>query len=133
MISEREGSCSCGQLRVRVAADPIRVGVCHCLACQRRSGSAFAVQARFESDVVQTDGDAGEYVQISDEGEPRSFYFCTQCGVTVWFSRPSAPGVIMIPVGVFADPEFPAPSVSGWEERRHSWVAFDEISIRHFD
>lgn len=132
-MSEREGSCSCGALRVRVAGDPLRVSVCHCLACQRRSGSVFAIQARFASDVVQTDGDAGEYVRISDEGEPARFYFCRQCGVTVWYSASFAPGCIMVPVGVFADPEFPAPSVSGWEERRHSWVAFDDIRLRHFD
>jgi hypothetical protein len=132
-MTEREGSCSCGQLRVHVAGDPLRVGICHCLACQQRSGSAFAIQARFAADAVRTEGRASNYVRISDEGEPGSFYFCSQCGVTVWFSRPSAPDLIMVPVGVFADPGFPAPSVSGWEERKHPWVGFDEISLRHFD
>ena len=129
----REGSCSCGQLRVRTAADPLRVGVCHCLACQQRSGSAFAVGARFAADVVDTEGDANEYVRISDDGESRHFYFCPQRGITVWYARPSAPDIITIPMGVFADPEFPAPSVSGWEERKHSWVSFGELPPRHFD
>jgi hypothetical protein len=79
-MAEREGSYSCGQLRVQVAGDPLRVGMCHCLTCQQRSGSVFAIQARFAADAVRTEGRASEYVRISDEGEPRSFYFCSQCG-----------------------------------------------------
>ena len=132
-MTEREGSCSCGQLQIRVAADPLRTGVCHCLSCQRRSGSAFAFQARFAAEAVRTEGEAREYVQISDEGEPRSFSFCPHCGVTVWFMSPSAPEVIAVPVGVFADPDFPPPMASGWEERKHCWVGFNELDLRHFD
>ena len=49
-MATRDAACSCGQLRVRAGGDPIRISICHCLACQRRSGSAFAVQARFPSD-----------------------------------------------------------------------------------
>jgi hypothetical protein len=90
-MAEREGSCSCGQLQIRVASDPLKTGVCHCLACQQRSGSAFAVQARFAADSVRTEGRASEYVRISDEGEPRSSYFCPQCGVTVWVHAPIGP------------------------------------------
>jgi hypothetical protein len=103
------------------------------LACQQRSGSAFAVAARFAADVVSTEGDAKEYVRISDEGQAGHFSFCPGCGVTVWYTNPSAPDVIAVPVGVFADPDFPAPSVSGWEERKHSWVSFGDTDMRHFD
>jgi hypothetical protein len=132
-MAEHQGSCSCGQLQIHVDSDPLEAGVCHCLGCQRRSGSAFAFQARFAAEAVRTEGRSSEYVRISDEGEPRSFFFCPDCGVTVWFARPSAPALISVPVGVFADPRFQAPSVSGWEERKHNWVAFEGISLRHFE
>jgi hypothetical protein len=46
-MNTRTASCSCGQLTVVTAGDPIRVSVCHCLACQRRTGSVFGAQARF--------------------------------------------------------------------------------------
>ena len=121
-MSTRRASCSCGQLALTVEGDPIRVSVCHCLACQQRTGSAFGVQARFAEEQVRIEGDATEYVRISDEGEPRPFSFCPACGSTVYYRLPSMPGMIAIPVGAFADPSFPPPVRSIWEERQHPWL-----------
>jgi hypothetical protein len=49
-VTEREGSCSCGQLRVTVSGEPVRVSICHCFACQQRTGSSYGYQARFPED-----------------------------------------------------------------------------------
>ena len=38
---------------------------------------------------------------------------------------------IAIPVGAFADPQFPAPWVSVYEDRMHSWVVVPQ-DIEHF-
>jgi hypothetical protein len=108
-------------LRASVEGDPIRASICHCLACQRRTGSVFGVQARFAEQQVTIDGRYTDYVRISDEGEERTFHFCPECGATVFAT--SSPGMIMIPVGAFADPSFPAPIRSVWEELKHEWVA----------
>lgn len=120
----REAACSCGQLRVIAEGEPVRVSVCHCLACQRRTGSVFGVQARFARERVRILGRSSEFVRMSDEGEEtRTSNFCPECGATVYFLNDSTPDMIAIPVGAFADPSFPPPRVSVWEERRHSWVA----------
>lgn len=108
----------------------MRVSICHCLACQRRTGSVFGAQARFGAERVRTDGDAREYVRISDDGEERIFSFCPECGATVFYRDPSTPGLIAVPVGAFADPAFPAPQVSVWESRQHPWVGLPD-GIRH--
>ena len=63
----REASCSCGQLTLTAEGDPIRISMCHCLACQRRTGSAFGIQARFPADRVRVTGRYAEYVRISAE------------------------------------------------------------------
>jgi len=118
----RDASCSCGQLRVKVEGEPVRVSVCHCLACQRRTGSAFGFQARFPRERVSIEGDSREYVRISDEGEPRTFNFCPECGGTVYYVIGAAPDVVAVPVGAFADPGFPEPGRSVWESRKHAWV-----------
>jgi hypothetical protein len=118
----RQAACSCGQLRLLAEGEPIRVSVCHCLACQRRTGSAFGFQARFPRERVTVTGDARDYVRISDEGDPRTFRFCPECGATVYYVLESAPEVIAVPVGAFADPAFPEPRVSVWERRKHGWV-----------
>jgi len=121
-MSTREAACSCGQLRLTAEGEPIRVSVCHCLACQRRTGSAFGFQARYPREGVTIAGDATEYVRISDEGEPRRFFFCPACGATVYYIIDATPDVIAVPVGGFADPGFAEPSFSVWESRRHPWV-----------
>jgi hypothetical protein len=66
---------------------------------------------------VRIEGDATEYVRISDEGEERSFFFCPRCGATVYYWIDSEH--IAVPIGAFADPNFPAPRVSVWEDRMH--------------
>jgi hypothetical protein len=95
--------------------------MCHCLACQRRTGSAFGMQARFPRDQVRIEGRSTEYIRISDDGEERSFHFCPDCGATVYYS--TDPELIAVPIGAFADPSFPAPRVSVYESRRHPWVS----------
>jgi hypothetical protein len=97
--------------------------MCHCLACQRRTGSAFAIQARFPSDRVHVAGRHSDYVRVSDEGEERTFRFCPDCGATVFYTTGDAPNLIAVPVGAFADPSFPPPTVSVYQSRRHPWVA----------
>jgi tetratricopeptide (TPR) repeat protein len=72
---------------------------------------------------VQIAGRSSEYVRVSDEGnEERIFRFCPECGATVFYTTSDAPGLIAVPLGAFADPSFPPPSVSVYESRRHSWV-----------
>lgn len=129
-MTKRIASCSCGQLSVTTFEDPIRVSVCHCLACQRRTGSAFGVQARFRRDSLELSGKSTRYARISDEGNKTNFEFCPNCGVTVYFTSEGSEEMVAIPVGVFAEPRFPAPTISMYEERKHSWVVMPE-GIEH--
>lgn len=118
----RVAACTCGQLEATVSGEPFRVSVCHCLACQRRTGSVFGAQARFAEEQVATQGNVTEYVRIGDEGSHGRFRFCPKCGSTVYYTIDEWPGVVAIPVGAFADPAFPEPTVSVYEERMHPWV-----------
>jgi hypothetical protein len=120
-MATREATCSCGHLRVEVEGDPVRVSVCHCLACQRRTGSAFGFQARWPVESSRITGESREYLRVSDDGEEaRRFHFCPECGATVYYF--TDPEFVAIPVGALADPDFPEPTVSVWESRKHSWV-----------
>ncbi|WP_438002509.1 GFA family protein [Sorangium sp. So ce185] len=118
----RLASCSCGKLSAEVEGEPIRVSVCHCLACQRRTGSVFAAQARFSRENVKIKGQGKDFVRIGDEGTKSTFTFCPECGATVYYTMAGHEDVIAIPVGAFADPAFPGPTVSVYEERMHGWV-----------
>jgi hypothetical protein len=107
--------------------------MCHCLACQRRTGSAFGIQARFPADRVSVVGRSSDYVRISDEGgRAATFHFCPDCGATVFYTLSAVPDAVAVPIGAFADPTFPAPTVSVWEVRRHQWVSVD-MATEHWD
>lgn len=133
-MERHQASCTCGQLKVTVEGGPVRVSVCHCLACQRRTGSAFGVQARFRAEQVTVVGDSREYIRLSDEdAEPRRFHFCDNCGATVFYDFGPGPDIIAIPVGAFADPMFPAPTREIYDVRRHPWVEIGGASTDHLD
>lgn len=121
-MSARLASCSCGQLTAQVVGEPVRISICHCLACQRRTGSVFGEQARFPREAVSVAGVSTEYVRTGDEGSQVRFHFCPSCGSTVYYELEGLENFLAIPVGAFADPGFPAPRVSVYEERKHAWV-----------
>lgn len=121
-MTKRIASCSCGQLTAEVSGEPVRISICHCLACQRRTGSVFGEQARYPRENVKVSGVSSEYERTGDEGGTAKFHFCPTCGATVYYGLESPDGCVGIPVGAFADPSFPTPRVSVYEERMHSWV-----------
>lgn len=131
-MTTRRASCSCGQLSVICEGEPVRISICHCLACQQRTGSVFGVQARFRREKVAIEGRASEFVRIGDEGNEITFRFCPFCGSTVYWALDGAPDLLAVAVGAFADPGFPAPRHSVYESRRHSWVALpDDPEVEH--
>ena len=119
-MSSRTASCSCGQLRIEVQGDPRGVGICNCLACQRRTGSVFAALARFSAG-FKVFGTATEYARVGDQGARFIFRFCPVCGTTVFHTEDGNDNSVSVAVGAFADPA-PAPRVSVYDSRRHPWV-----------
>lgn len=131
-MSARTAACSCGQLTASVEGDPIRVSVCHCLACQRRTGSVFGAQARFGKSNIEIKGESKQYIRIGDAGTGITFNFCPDCGATVFYTLETQEDLIAIPVGVFADPTFPRPTRSVYESRKHAWVTLPQ-DVEHLD
>jgi hypothetical protein len=120
----REATCHCGQLKVATTGEPFAVSICNCLACQRRTGSAFGMQAGFRADQVQVNGRYSDFSRISDEADRKEhvFHFCPRCGSQVFYTEPSEPDLVVVSVGSFADPSFPPPTESGYDAGRHRWV-----------
>jgi hypothetical protein len=134
-MTERTAVCSCGQLTVRCSGEPVRVSICHCLACQRRTGSVFGEQVRFKTeDIKEISGRSTLYVRVGDAGSEISFRFCPICGSTVYYTIDNDPDLVAIPVGAFADPKFQSPTRSVYESRKHGWVNVPEgPDVVHLD
>ena len=138
-IKTRTASCNCGQLRVTCTGpDPDRVVMCNCYLCQKQTGSPFSVQARFPNEQVKIEGKSTAWKFPIDGAEPTPYrtcagsdgmitndvitsHFCPECGSTVYYFRASDPARTGVKVGAFADPSFPPPMGSGFEEYKHPW------------
>ncbi len=131
-MTSRVASCSCGQLRLICEGEPVRISMCHCLECQKRTGNVFGTQARFPREFVTIEGDAMQWTRAGDSGQPCTFNFCAVCGSTVYWEPTGIPGFVSVAVGAFADPSFPPPRVSVYEERQHPWaLAAGQLPLEH--
>ena len=131
-MTSRAASCSCGQLRLTCEGEPVRISMCHCLEGQKRTGSVFATQARFPREVVTIEGRATPWTRAGDSGQSATFKFCPVCASTVYWEAAVTPGFVTVAVGGFADPNFPPPHVSVYEERRHPWaLAAEQLALEH--
>ena len=130
-MSVRTAACRCGALTVECRGEPVRVSVCHCLACQKRSGSAFATQARWRDEDLTVAGPFRTWERTADSGHRVSYRFCPTCGSTMAYVIEGWPGVTAVPVGNFADPTLPPPRFSVYENRKHAWVEILGNDVEH--
>ena len=132
-VKTHKGACNCGQLKVTFTGpDPERRSMCHCKFCQKQTGSAFSIQARIPKEQVRIEGKstawkfpvAGAppvtYRNCMSEGG--TLHFCPVCSSAVYYVLDAAPEIVGVKVGVFADPSFPPPNISGFEEYKFPWV-----------
>jgi len=87
----RISSCSCRQLQIECEGEPVRTSVCHCLECQRRTGSVFGAQVRFLEGQVHPRGEAKRFSRRADSGGLVELNFCPECGSTVYWRLESQP------------------------------------------
>jgi hypothetical protein len=138
-MTDRTASCRCGKLRATVTGEPVRVSVCHCINCKKRSGSAFAAQARWPKPSVRIEGESRTFEMTGDSGNRGIFHFCAACGSDVYYLiegpsvDPKLADSVAIPLGAFDDPYFLRPRFSVWEGRKHDWLEIVGADIEHWD
>ncbi len=123
-MTVRVARCACGVLQAALTGEPDFVVACHCLECQRRTGSAFGVGAYYSRANVTPNGPSRTYTRPGSSGSALHFHFCEHCGSTVYWELGLRPQHIGVAVGALGDPGFRAPIRSVWEETRHPWVEF---------
>ena len=121
-MTGRTARCTCGQLQIRCRQEPTTVSLCHCLDCQRRTGSPFGIAAFFDAVETETIGLSRTFQRDSDSGFPVTFHFCATCGSTVFWYPSRKPAAVAVAVGCFGDSSFPAPTQSVYGKSRHGWV-----------
>jgi hypothetical protein len=131
-MAAMQAHCQCESLSAEVDDDAKAMTVlCHCRDCQRRSGSPFGVMAYFPNEAVRISGEAREFTRQTDEGNSYTNGFCPTCGSTLYGRASKYPALTGISLGTIADPDFPMPARSVFEQSRHAWVSIPAGMPRH--
>lgn len=125
-----EARCSCGAVALSLPGPSRLVVACHCIDCQRRSGAPFGVGAFYPAEAVTISGAPKQYVRTAASGGKVRNYFCPDCGSTVYWKADNLPAMIGVAVGAIANPDFPAPTRSVFEQSKHAWVGIS--GAEHF-
>ena len=118
----REGGCACGAVRYRLTSDPLFIHCCHCLNCQRQTGSAFVINLLIEADRVELL--AGEPLAVDvprDDGSTQRIFRCPTCQVAV-YSRYGRPEVLFVRGGTLDQPSSVTPDVHIYTRSKLSWI-----------
>jgi len=123
---EREGGCACGAVRYRLASDPLFVHCCHCLNCQRQTGSAFVVNVLIETDRVELlDGEPEPIAVPRSGGKKQKIWRCPTCQTAV-YSQYTSPRVRFVRAGTLDDPASVAPDVHIFTRSKLPWVTLPD-------
>ena len=126
MSAEREEGCSCGAVRYRLTSEPMFVHCCHCLNCQRQTGSAFVINLLIEADRVEVLAGEPQPVDVPrDDGSAQRVYRCPACQVAV-YSEYGRPEVRFVRAGTLDDPSSVAPDVHIFTRSKVPWVTLPE-------
>jgi hypothetical protein len=122
MEGTREGGCACGAVRYRLASEPLFVHCCHCLNCQRQTGSAFVINLLIETDRVQVIAGEPQPVDVPrDDGSTQTIWRCPTCQ-TALFSQYTRPYVRFVRGGTLDDPRGVRPDVHIFTRSKVEWV-----------
>ena len=121
-----EGGCACGAVRYGLTSDPLFTHCCHCLNCQRQTGSAFVVNLLIEADRVEILEGAPQPVDVPrDDGSAQRIFRCPTCQIAL-FSEYSRPQVRFVRAGTLDDPTAVTPDVHIFTRSKVGWVTIPD-------
>jgi hypothetical protein len=126
-----DARCRCGAVTLSLPEPSRLVVACHCIDCQRRTGAPFGVGAFYPAEAVTVSGTPKEFTRAAASGGKIHSYFCSNCGSTVYWKADNLPAMIGVAVGALADPKYPGPVRSVFEQSKHHWVQIDG-AVEHF-
>jgi hypothetical protein len=121
----REGGCACGEVRYRLTSDPLFVHCCHCLNCQRQTGSAFVINVLIETDRVELLAGEPQQIDVPRDRGKQTIWRCPSCQIAL-YSQYTSPRVRFVRAGTLDDPASVAPDVHIYTRSKLPWVELPE-------
>lgn len=117
--SRFSGGCGCGEVRYGLRNPPLFVHACHCLYCQKASGSAFRITTIvLESDVVINQGDVS-FRKISTQ---RTEFICKSCGDVIYRTATNHPETALLNSRTLDDLRMLEIGAHIWTVDKHAWL-----------
>ena len=125
------GRCLCGTVTYQVSGRPIMVAHCHCVDCQRLSGTGHLPGAMYSIDRFQLNGEVGEYTLKAQNDTEVTRIFCKNCGSPIFGKNTGMPGFITITLGTLDDSSDFTPEVVIFSRNRKKWDAMSESLVSY--
>ncbi|MFQ5955653.1 MAG: GFA family protein [Kiloniellales bacterium] len=127
-MSQIKGGCLCGAVRYQSDAEPVMVVACHCITCQKNTGSAFSLNLGIPENSVTFAGESlATYEDRSGaSGKPFHRRFCSRCGSPIYGQGDAYSGLVFIKAGTLDDPSWAKPTAHIWCAEKQPWVTIEE-------
>ena len=125
------GGCLCGAIRYECSMEPLATIKCHCRACQRNSGSGFAIVVAVSLAAVKLrQGTPERHVTQADSGNQVWREFCAECGSQLFAGNSANPDFCGVKVGSLDDPSWVKPMADFWTDSVQPWDYLDPALMK---
>lgn len=120
------GQCRCAAVRYTLTLpDTPPVYACHCLHCQRWSGSAFGLHLLAPEAALSITGPVDHY-HHEHEGVQSRQTLCAHCHTRIFNHTSAAPGMVVVRAGTLDEAPRLTPAAHIWTSRKHDWIAIPD-------
>ena len=117
-------SCLCGKGQIGIFGKPLLHVLCHCEKCRIVSGVVTAA-IQFDKNDLEITGDFIEYTYSTPNDDQATMSTCRHCGVTMFRTVDTHPGIVSIMLGCLDNSETLVPDVQIWTSQKLPWLIDD--------
>ena len=122
METKHIGRCNCGAVTYEFTGEPTLVYVCHCINCQKRSGSAFGMGLMVAVEDFNVQGELSCWERVSDTGNTNPRYSCVTCANIIYGLGDYTPGLAKVMPGTLDETQHLEPDIHIWTQSAQQWV-----------
>jgi hypothetical protein len=119
------GRCSCGQVVLAIAGEPVATRQCWCRQCQQMAAGGPSHNAMFHTKDVSIEGALTSDAYVAHSGNTLTRWFCPACGTHVYAQSSARPQFRTVRFGVLDQPHGLRPGMAIWTDEAPEWAVFD--------
>lgn len=114
-------ACACGAVTVSAKGRVLSMLLCACRDCRKATGTGHSGFVIMRAEDVAIAGETRHFTRVANSGSEISRHFCPHCGTPVFGATARSPAIVMLPVGLFDDPDWFAPTQAIFTRSHLAW------------